>query len=238
MTQELCRRLEPGSRIASFGYPDMVAPLDVLEEFVEVRELEYRKDSEAICKRHGLNFRGIPDAHAFFRTMKCELDVYDVVRERGCEILCDLNEIGMGISYTRGGIFECYEFVLDVGTIEHCFNVGLAAKNMAGMLKKGGVIFHENPFAMPNHGFYSLNPTFYTDFYEQNGFKVLDCKLILKDGRIGDVPRTQRFKYNEDCEANVFAIAERVEVKELVFPVQTKYKGLIPSPGSRADKGE
>ena len=232
MTQELLKRLKPGARIAAMGYPDMVAPLDVLEQYTDVRSLEYRKDSEAICKRHGLAFRGIPDAHSFFKALGCELDVYDIVQERGCEILCDLN---CPILWNElGEANHLYDFVLDVGTIEHVFNIGQAAFNMAGLLKMGGIILHENPFNWGNHGFYNLNPTWYADFYGQEGFKLIDCKLIMRDGRVGDPPLTKRFKFLEG-EANSFAIAERTRITAIEWPTQTKYRGLIPVAGARAD---
>ena len=224
MTQELLKRLKPGARVAAMGYPDMVAPLDVLEQYTDVRSLEYRKDSEAICKRHGLPFRGIPDAHSFFKALGCELDVYDIVQERGCEILCDLNK-----GYIPD---EDYDFVLDVGTLEHCFNMATALLNMDGFLKDGGEIFHENPFNWGNHGFVNINPTFYADWY---GDKLIECKLIMRDGRVGDPPLTNRFKFMEG-EANIFCIARRKGPTFCgIWPVQTKYKHLIPVAGARAD---
>ncbi len=229
MTQALLKRLKPGTRIASMGYPDMIAPLDVLEEYVDVRSLEYRKDSEAICKRHGLTFRGIPDAHAFFKALGAELDVYDIVQERGCEILCDLNRPFLGRND--------YEFVLDVGTLEHCINIWQAAYNMTNRLKIGGFIIHENPFVMANHGFYSMNPTWYADVYGQDGWKLHECKIIMRDGRIGEAPLTGRFQFNEG-EATVFAIAEKTKPLPIEYIVQTKYRGLIPDAGVRAEQKE
>lgn len=218
MTQALFSRLEPGARIASMGYPDFVAPLELLEEFFDLREIDYRQDSEAICKRHGMPFHGIPDAHSVFSHLKCELDVYDITDERGCEIYCDLNNPFDGGSY---------DFVLDVGTLEHCFNVAQAAENMVRLMSMGGIIIHENPFQMGNHGFYSLNPTWYADFYGQEGFKLLDLKLVLRDGRVGEVPHTGRFKYSEQVEANVFAVAERTDIKPIEWVVQSKYRALL-----------
>lgn len=214
MTQALLPRLKPGMRIASFGYPDMIAPLDYFEG-VDLRSIEYRKDSEAICKRHGIPFHGIPDAHSVFESKDCKLDVFDIVKERGCEILCDLNE------YANYG--PDYDIALDVGTTEHCFNIAQAARNMASMLKAGGIILHENPANWLNHGFYSLNPTWYADWYGQDGWKLLDLKLQCRDGRVYDVPRTQRFVF-KDGEANVFAMAERTSILPLTWPCQSKYR--------------
>jgi len=216
--------LKPGMRVASFGYPDIIAPMKMIETILGDKWtlLEFHQDSEAICRRHGLPKRDIPDAESFFNLKGCTLDVYDIVKERGCEILCDLN-----VSPEDGGQFDgkhhLYEIVLDVGTAEHCFNIGQAMFNMAGLVKEGGYIIHENPFLMGNHGFYGFNPTFFSDFYEQNGFKLLECNLTTKDGRKADVPYTKRFKY-EGTEINVFALAQRIRIQSFIYPTQTKYR--------------
>lgn len=210
------------------GYPDIIAPPELLKELIGDRRVEYRADSEAICKRHGLALRQIPDAHALFKVLGCELYVYDVVQERGCEILCDLNlpqQIGL----------DLYDVVLDVGTAEHCFNIGQALKNMAGAVKLGGYIVHENPFNCGNHGFYSLNPTLFHDFYTQNGFKVLDCRLVNRNGGECKVPHTKRFRFVEQ-EVNTFALAQRTEIRSFVAPVQSKYANLIPAAGGHRAK--
>lgn len=222
-TYALKRVLRRGMRVASFGYPDIIAEIE------DIPGMEYRRDSEAICKRHGLAARRIPDAHSFFGLLGCHLDVYDVIRERGCEILCDLNE--------RSDVGARYDIVLDVGTAEHCFNIGQALMNMASMVERGGFIIHENPFNCGNHGFYSLNPTLFADFYEANGFQVIECKLADRNGNEYIVPHTKRFRFMRQ-EANVFCLARRVAVKSMVFPVQSKYANVIPAAGvDRAKEG-
>lgn len=216
---EVCKRTKAGARIASMGYPDIIAPLEEVWALLGERtaaHLEYRDDSEDICRRHlGTERRKVPDAKSFFSLLGARLDVFDIVQERGDEILCDLNE---PMRHTVE-----YDIVIDPGTLEHCFNIAQAAFNMANLVKLGGAIFHENPFNWGNHGLYGLNPTWYHDFYESNGFKLVDCRLIYKGGEVRDVPRTQRFVYTGP-EANLFAVAERIEVVQMRYPVQTKYR--------------
>ena len=141
--------------------------------------------------------------------------MYDIVRERGCEILVDLNH--------EARLPCTYDLVVDVGTLEHCFNVAQAAINMASCVKRGGFIIHENAFNWGNHGFYGLNPTWYEDFYSQNGFEIVTCKLVGRDGRSTDVSSTKHFRFLE-AEVSVFAVAQRVETKEWEFPMQSKCK--------------
>jgi len=236
MTGEIAKLLKPGMRVASWGYPDMIAPESMIRHMAgeHFPGIVYRSDSDAICQRHGLKPRLIPDAEAFFEMLGCELDVYDIIQERGCEILCDLNESIRTRNFKLPRIEEeAYDIVLDVGTAEHCFNIAQAVKNMALLVKLGGHIIHENPFNCGNHGFYSLNPTWYADFYTANGFEIIECRLALKNGRGAEVPRTKRFvAVSEEC--NTLAVARRVEVRPFIFPVQSKYAKLIPAAGVRA----
>lgn len=237
MTAALLGVLQPGMRIASWGYPDMIAPEGLIRALAgeHYAGIVYRSDSDTICARHGLKPRLIPDAEAFFTLLGCEFDVFDIVQERGCEIICDLNKPLLARSFKEPVIEEYgYDVVLDVGTAEHCFNIGQALMNMASIVKRGGVVIHENPFNCGNHGFYSLNPTLYADFYAQNGFEVEQCGLRTKDGRGAEVPRTKRFMFTVE-EVNVFAVARRVTEQRFVFPVQSKYAKLIPAAGVPGD---
>lgn len=225
MTFKLVKALKtkPGARIAAMGYPDIIAPEKLIGELTKgiLTPLTYRIDSDVICRRHGLaNSRRIPDAEAFFGLFGASMDVFDIVQERGGEILCDLNE---PIDEKHVGQ---YDFVLDVGTLEHCFNIGAAARNMASLLKAGGVIFHENPFNWGNHGFYGLNPTWYGDFYGQPGFALQDCRFLMRDGKHSPFEGDERFGRFiwQHGEANCYAMAQRTEILPIGWPTQTKYK--------------
>lgn len=212
--------VKTGDAIAGMGYPDIVYPVERLRERLgeKILQLKYREDSEAICRRHGIPNRDIPDSESLFELFGASLDVYDVVQERGDEIIADLNHPYPDVSCGQ------YDFVLDVGTLEHCFNIAQALVNMAALVKVGGYVLHENPFNWGNHGFYSLNPTLFSDFYGDNGFEVVSCLLLPRGG--GDpvsAPATKRFIFT-GVEANVFTIARKLEDKEYTFPVQTKYR--------------
>lgn len=207
--------LAPGNAIASLGYPDILCPPHVLAKWVGDRKFSYRPDSKAICKRHGVPQHQVPDAHSLFESYGATLDVFDIQQERGCEQILDLNHP------IPGELCERFDYVLDVGTLEHCFNAPQALVNMAAMVKVGGIVIHENPFNVGNHGFWGLNPTLFYDFYGDNGFQVLECSLIDQEGfyEVG----TQRFKHTAG-EANVLTLAQRLAVKPVVFPTQSKYR--------------
>jgi hypothetical protein len=237
LMQELCKRLKPGARIASFGYPDIIAKPEEVEDVLgeRIKDLKYRDDSGIISKWHNID-QMIPDAKSFFGLLGAKIDIYDIAEHRGGEILVDLNERFVDRAAWPFGTLDGYDFVLDVGTMEHCFNIGQAAKNMAGMLKKGGIILHQNPFSQGNHGFYSINPTWYSDFYGQAGFKLHECWLMPKGkDTIKDIDRGMRFIYTGP-EANCVAIAERTEVLLIGWPVQWKYKKMIAAAGLAGEK--
>ena len=206
------------------GYPDIIAPSDLIAEVLgdKLPELKYREDSATIARWHNLPAGfNVPDAASFFGLQGASLDVYDVAEIRGGEILCDLNH---NHPHWRDGA-GTYDFVIDVGTIEHCFNIGQAALNMAGLLKAGGIIYHTNPYNSGNHGFYGINPTWYADFYSQPGFRLLRCNLFQRE-QVIEIPHTGRFKCDV-AEVNVFAAAMRTELRPVEFVVQTKYKAML-----------
>lgn len=234
MTFRLREHLKSGMRVASMGYPDLIAPMPAIELMLgdRAKDVKFREDSEAICQRHFLTERRpIPDAASFFELLGCKLDVFDIVQERGCEILCDLNTTLFVTDWRKNrGLSYSYDLVLDVGTLEHCFNIGQAAFNMASLVRDGGYILHENPFNWGNHGFYGLNPTWYADFYEANGFELLACSFVTRDGRGCAAPQKDRFVFVKE-EVNILTVAKRIAVVPQTYPVQSKYANLIPAAG-------
>jgi len=210
-------RLQDGPKsVASFGYPDILSDEPTLRNLLGgcYSDLTYFDDSGAISARHNRAKSLIPRSERLFELLGSSLTVFDVVKERGVEIICDLN-----YPNTLGQ----FDMVLDPGTLEHCFNVAQAIKNMAECVKEGGLILHQNPFLSGNHGFYNFSPTFYSDFYTHNGFEVIESRLIAKDLFRPDVPRTERF-IPIMVEYDNFIIAKRSEIKEIRWPTQTKYK--------------
>lgn len=211
--------MKPGQSIASLGYPDIIYPPDMLRDALgdKLLQLKYRNDSRAICARHGLKYREIPDAESLFELFGCTLDVFDIVEERGCEIVLDLN-------YPfPANACEQFDYVLDVGTLEHCFNVAQALINVAALAKVGGVVIHDNPMNAGNHGFYGINPTLYHDFYTDNGFEIVEAGLTDIAGSFLALTPWKRFVFTKQ-EVNTFVIARRLAVQDFVFPTQHKYR--------------
>jgi len=113
------------------------------------------------------------NAQHFFDLLGCDLDVLDVARIRGNEIISDLN-----YPIDRN-IFGEYEIVVDSGTCEHVFNAGQAVINLASLVRQDGFIVQAAPLNGYNHGFYNFSPTIFYDFYsEQSGYRLIFLKGI------------------------------------------------------------
>jgi len=210
-TLRMLRDFMPFPRVLSLGYLDVISPLeDVAEHFpdADLTNPVYNEDSR---KWHSLQFTP-PDSRWLMPRLGVKtLDVLDITKWRGDEIVGDLNQ---------PMTLEPYDLVIDHGTIEHCMNIGQALLNIAGFVKKDGIVLHGPPMSMLNHGFYNVSPTLFYDFYVRNGWKMEAMCGVTKTGWF-DVPRTDRFLCPQ--EASVVCIARRLEMTPMKWQMQTKY---------------
>jgi hypothetical protein len=211
-------------RALSLGYPDLLATREQLVGLFGAtieRHLTPRADSEAVNRWHGTSaaLPTIFETVGFFTAIGVTLDCIDISASRGVERHLDLN---VPIPAEMNG---AYHLVLDFGTMEHCFNIAQAMANGASALAEGGAIVHLNPLNMYNHGFYNFSPTFYSDFYTQNGFELLFLTGIA--GHVisptqFDVSPAGRFQKAPD-NSNLIAVARRTRAQPIIWPTQQKY---------------
>ena len=209
--------------VLSLGYPDILAAPGQLTELFGARlagSLEYRPDSQSIARWHGMpTGTGVADSVQFFALLGYDLEVLDIAPARGGELIHDLNRPVPDSLHRR------YALVIDPGTLEHCFNIAQAAKNVVEMVARGGCVFHGNPMNLYNHGFYNLNPTWYHDFYSANGF-ALEAMNAVVDPRRNfsryEVPATERFR-EAPTDSSLSVLMRRVTEASVVWPTQTKY---------------
>ena len=207
----MLRDFMPFPRVLSLGYLDVISPLeDVAEHFpdADLSDPQFNEDSQ---KWHGLKFTPPDSRWLMPRLGVTTLDVLDITKWRGDELVGDLN---------RPMTLDPYDLVIDHGTIEHCMNIGQALMNVAGFVKKDGIVFHGPPMSMLNHGFYNVSPTLFYDFYVRNGWKMEAMCGVTKTGWF-DVPRTDRFLCPQ--EASVVCIARRLTDAPMRWQMQTKY---------------
>ena len=87
--------------------------------------------------------------------------------DEGADYAWDLNNI------VPANYHEKFDAIYDGGTLEHVFNVPNVLSNVCSMLKIGGRAIHENPASgLLDHGFYSIQPTLYNDFYRAQNFDI------------------------------------------------------------------
>lgn len=129
------------------------------------RHLPERRD-RVIClgAPTGLNIKELGFRHVV---------IVDVNDYEGCDRILDLNEAQ---SWS-----EEADLVIDPGTLEHCFNIAEAIKNVARVLRPGGIAWHNSPLNWVDHGFYNLSPTFFHEFYMNNGFSQVQFWLRTPD---------------------------------------------------------
>ncbi len=197
----------PAKRVLSLSYPDMVMTQNELEIVGGVRTFG---ETDA-GSWHKVDHK-LPETVEAFRKMGTEeFRCVDIVASRNCEEVVDLNyPVGLG----------SYDLVLDPGTTEHCANFWQATANAANAVREGGIIFHAPPLTMMNHGFFCPQPTFYHDFYTQNGWKI-EVMVATNGEQAAEIPMTGRFTC--PMELALYVVARRLHVAPLVFPTQTKY---------------
>ena len=213
-------------RLLTAGYPDLLLPRDYISQafgpaFAD--KLQVRPDSDAIIRWHnvGTVVDKIYETRQFFALLGVEVTFLDIVQVRGDEVLQDLN------GPLKPELAQQFDIVYDGGTMEHCFNVAQGIANLLGMAKVGGYIVHSNPFNLPNHGFFNFNPTFYADFYEDNGHTLVEQIRAIANGIFDRgfvvVPKTARFKSSLP-EATLMVVAQKQNDYPPIWPTQTKYK--------------
>ena len=203
----------------------LIKPDDVAEMFGSevAAHLTYRADSAAIIKWHnmGEHLEKIIDSQHFFALIGVRLTVVDIAAVRDNEILQDLN------MPLRPELVGRFDIVIDPGTLEHCFNVGQGIQNMLSMAKIGGFVFHINPHG--NHGFYNFCPTFYFDFYNDNGHELVS-KIVAEHGtpfdyRMTELPLVGRYRLDTvPPESTILVVVRKLHDTPPKWPVQTKYK--------------
>jgi SAM-dependent methyltransferase len=67
-----------------------------------------------------------------------------------------------------------FDVVMNLGTVEHVFNVAQAMQTIHDHTRPGGLMIHGMPLSgWVEHGFYAFNSTFYFDVARANGYEVV-----------------------------------------------------------------
>lgn len=220
--------------VATLGYPDlMVSETDLRSVGVEPKNLEVRErfvDTSLHVKlRAKLEADGTKNLYtteSFFDQFNMDIKVFDIYSHLGVEEIIDLNE-PLPEKY-KGK----YKMIFDVGTLEHCFNVGVAFKNIMQMTEVGGTIFMAAPASKINHGFWNFCPTAYTDIFHQNEWTVKDLIGVKGTRRLGvddnldffiPDPENRKSYPSKPEEVIIMCVAEKDKEVDFKYPLQMKY---------------
>jgi len=218
-------------RILSLGYPDLLVTEEALRYLgldVDYAAIAIRPNSEAVWKGHSMDVQDpMFETKSFFECLGASFEAVDYADNGNAETILDLNKP------LPGSMKEQYDLVVDPGTIEHCFDVAQAVSNAADAAKVGGYVFHQAAICYINHGFYSISPTFFVDFYEANGFSISQpCFFnpVWKNGIVCNLAKVECFWEGGPASARVFVgryfFKKIYSANPICYPIQRKYSGL------------
>lgn len=130
--------------------------------------------------------------------------------------------------------YNFFNLVLDSGTLEHIFDVKSVMENIVRITKIGGYVLQFIPAQnFLNHGFYQFSPTFFHDFYHNNGFDVVESYIIEIRGSSDRFYTYDQKKdyiglfFNPGSRlVNCFLVKKKRSVTKITLPDQYYYKKL------------
>ena len=216
--------IHKGSNICFLSYPDIIVSSQMIGRLfnIDYKKLKLREDSNDIIKWHKAFdiVRRIVDTRQLFEYLGYKVTITDIVKARFDEQYLDLNKFLPEIYQDK------FQFVFE-NCMDHCFNIGQAFINVSKMVSIGGYILHLNPLLMINHGFWSMSPTVYYDFYEANGFKVVFYSAFQGIHKIN-----RYYKFNNPYirlnnighDSMQLVIVKKIEQKPVIWPTQRKFQ--------------
>jgi hypothetical protein len=209
-------------QVGCLSYPDiLVSREQIIHRYPELKNETYitREDSEKIKKWHSMpHLKKIIETTDFFNKLGCVVDYFDFEEIRGGEIKCDLN-LPIGRDH-----YSKYDIVIDTGTLEHCFNVGVAFENMCRLSKIGGIIISAAPMTKINHGFWNFSPCAYENYFMQNNFEILFLSGFYKDKEgLKQLEVSPNGRQVVPQESLLISVARRLEGSTFKLPIQQKY---------------
>jgi len=163
------------------GYPDILVleqTFSNLNLSIDWSEIPKRKSSRDIWSNHGRDFGDYPmcESKALLNAFGSDCVVLDALSWGGEDFVVDLN---LPLSEGQRVELGSFDLIIDPGTVEHCFNIAQAFLNIERLLAPSGFIYHQAAVAFPNHGFWSISPTAFFDFYDSRNF-VLGAPYVWR----------------------------------------------------------
>lgn len=200
-----------------------ILSLGVIHPFLSSRDYAYYSKIGIHLSRD-LNFFSrslfVDSLHA--RSLKA----LDVSLYQGADIVADLN------SEIPASLNSSFDLVLDVGTLEHLFDLKKSLSNIFSMLALDGIYYSGvvcNDWV--DHGFYQFSPTFFIDFARHNSdsLQLVELRLTEPMGgsswnllEMGPLAKSVLFKSGKKL--GVIGVLKKIGDAPLHFDVvQSKY---------------
>ena len=130
-------------------------------------------------------------------------------------------------------LFNKFDNIVDIGTLEHIFDTKTTLDNYVKMLKKGGYLLIAVPSSnMIDHGFYCFSPTLFFDYFSSNGFDILSSYLRESSPFIYEY-KSKVYEYkklgmeipflSDRAVEFVILMKKKKGVKKLIVPNQSVY---------------
>ncbi|MFD2235140.1 hypothetical protein [Phaeospirillum tilakii] len=127
---------------------------------------------------------------SFFRALGfASVASLDFDGKEGAEIVFDLNRRD-----TPPDLVGCCDILFDGGTLEHVFHLPNALLHCGNLLRNGGHFVHVGPMnGYVDHGFFQFSPTFWFDWADANGWRVVESVMVRLPSRHRREPPHWRF---------------------------------------------
>ena len=204
-------------RMTCLGYPDLLVDLPLVAELFGsdiAQNLPIDSQQDQIRSWHNFH-KNVYDSIELFSRLGYRVSVLDKIAHRGLEILIDLNED------LPQHLRASANFVIDTGTLEHCFNVGTAFRNMCELVSVGGIVMTAAPANKLGHGYYNFCDNVYHDGFTTNGFEILSVKLL--DSRYQEIFPVPTKKIGPPPKSIWLCVARKIESRPWQWPVQGAY---------------
>lgn len=216
MKSVMDRNLPQGGQVVCLGYPDLLVTDQCLEQLYDadvIDDLPRDRCESQIQAWHKFS-QPVYDSIELFRRLDCEVMVLDKIQHRGMEQLVDLNE-PLPLDLVGSA-----DLVIDTGTLEHCFNVGTAFRNMCDLVRVSGTVITAAPANKLGHGYYNFCNNLYHDGFRVNGFEIQS--LCLLDGRLNQIEIPTK-KIGPPPKSIWMCVAQRRSTPAWRWPVQGAY---------------
>ncbi len=170
LLEQVIPKITGRDKMLSIGRMDMNWNIDDVINHCKRLNLPYDPEIETLIRQKP---KSVYTSKEFYQLLKfVEYDDIDFIADAGCTIVHDMN-------YPLPAAFaQQFDYVCEVGTIEHIFDQKTVLGNMASSVKVGGIVSHISPLEAYNHGFYNYSLNIFHDFYCANGFNEMEFFLL------------------------------------------------------------